>query len=934
MKGCWWPRIGLGAVLLPLFAGGVARAQAPTAAGVAVADLKCEYLADPLGIDVARPRLSWRLEARDPSERGQRQTAYQVLASSTTELSDQASGDLWDSGEVRSGQSLLVPYAGRPLASGQECLWKVRVRDRSGRLSAWSKPARWTMGLLQPQDWTAQWIGTDQVFVRKPGFPPPDNAMPDPWLRKSFTLAGKPKRAAVYVASVGYHELYVNGKKIGDAVLAPCVTDHTKRARYVTYDIRDQLRQGENVLGLWLGVSWSIFPQYKTPDRPQTPMAIAQAEIEVPGGPAVRIVTDGTWKTHPSPNTTLGVWDFMHFGGERYDAAKEIPDWCQPGSSDAGWKPVSVFAPKLLLSAEMIEPNRCVQAIRPKAIEPRPKGAWRVDMGVNYAGWVEVDLRGKPGQLVEFRFSEHPDEEMTHRLHSAYVIGPSGKGTFRNRFNYSSGRWITIRGLASKPSLEDVRGFLVRTDYRRTGQFECSNKLLNDIYKTTLWTFENLSLGGYVVDCPQRERMGYGGDAHATIDVALANYDLGAFYTKWAEDWRDTQGRHSTWGTAEKAKQGKPNPADAGNLPYTAPTYWGGGGPGWCGICVTMPWQVYRRYGDVRVLEDNFPMIQRWLAFLETKSADDMLVRWGGEWDFLGDWLWPGAEGVNGDTRETLFFNNCYWIHNLKTAARIADALGRGDAAAAYRRRAERVRKAVHAKFFNPADNSYAGGSQAYLAIALVVDLPPEDLRPGVWKRLEDEILVRRKGHVWAGITGGAFLMKALLDGGRHDLIYAMASKEDYPGWGDMLRRGATTLWESWEGKLSLLHSSYLSIGSWYLEGLAGIQPDPQGGGFQSFVLRPGVLREPGLTWVKGRYDSAYGPIVSQWKIEAGKLVVHVVVPPNTTARLFLPVRNAKSVTEGGKPAADAVGVKLLGPEGPAAVYQLEAGTYTFETEQ
>jgi alpha-L-rhamnosidase len=326
-------------------------------------------------------------------------------------------------------------------------------------------------------------------------------------------------------------------------------------------------------------------------------------------------------------------------------------------------------------------------------------------------------------------------------------------------------------------------------------------------------------------------------------------------------------------------------------------------------------------------------MIQRWLAFLESKSANDMLVRWGGQWDFLGDWLWPGAEGVNGDTRETLFFNNCYWVYNLQTAARIADVLGRGDAAAAYRRRAERVRKAVHAKFFNPADASYVDGSQAYLAIALVVDLPPEGLRPAVWKRLEQEILVRRKGHIWAGITGGAFLMKALLEGGRHDLIYAMATKEDYPSWGDMLRRGATTLWESWEGKISLLHSSYLYVGWWYLDGLAGIQPDPQGAGFHSFVIRPGVLQEPGLTWVKGRYDSAYGPIVSEWKLAAGKLVVHVTVPPNTTARLFLPTRNAQSVTEGGKPAAQSVGVKPLGREGPAAVYHLEAGTYTFEAQ-
>ncbi len=380
---------------------------------------------------------------------------------------------------------------------------------------------------------------------------------------------------------------------------------------------------------------------------------------------------------------------------------------------------------------------------------------------------------------------------MTHRLHSAYIIGPSGKGTFRNRFNYGVGRWITIRGLQAKPSAEQVRGWLVRTDYARAGHFECDNDLLNRIYDVTLWTFENLSLGGYVVDCPHRERMGYGGDAHATTRTALDNYSLAAFYTKWAEDWRDVQGSASAWGTEKAEGQaGGGGKIEPGNLPYTAPTYWGGGGPAWSGFCITLPWEVYRRYGDTRILEENFPMMQRWLEFLETKAKDDLLVRWGGEWDFLGDWLWPGAKGVNGDTPETLFFNNCYWIYNLQTAARITEILGQQEAAARYHQRAETVAKAAHGRFFQPADSSYVNGLPSYLAIALMVGVPPQDVRPAVWKRLEQEILVNRKGHIWAGITGGAFLFKTLLESERNDLIYEMVRQEDYPGWGDQLRRG------------------------------------------------------------------------------------------------------------------------------------------------
>jgi alpha-L-rhamnosidase len=969
----WTTRVALLGLILPLAAESTSAADSRPS--VDVVELRCEYLQDPLGIDVKQPRLSWRLAAKDASARGLRQTAYQVLVANDPERLAKDEGDLWDSAEVTSNQSVHVVYAGRPLTSGMRCFWKVRVRDQAGVWSAWSKPASWTMGLLDKQDWSAQWIGTDAVFVRKKGWPPPDNTMPDPWFRKMLVLESAPKHATLYVASIGYHEVYVNGRKVGDTVLAPCVTNHKKRARYCTYDIAEHLRPGKNVIGLWLGTSWSIFPPYKRADKPASPLVLAQAEIELAGGKHLRVVTDGTWRTHPSPNTLLGVWDFMHYGGELYDANQELPasgtgsffgppshplgadpkaekcacplgveGWCEVQGDgrmfaakngtvpdDSAWKQATVFSPDLTLSAEMVEPNRTEKKIDPVAIEERPGGEYRVDLGTNFAGFVEIDLRGKPGRRIDMQFSELPNKAMTHQLHSAYVLGPSGKGTFRNRFNYTVGRWITIKGLDAKPALADIRAHLVRTDYRRAAEFECSDKLLNDIHRATLWTFENLSLGGYVVDCPHRERMGYGGDAHATTETALNSYHLGAFYTKWAQDWRDVQGQAATWGVDPKtALAGPGSDAEEGNLPYTAPTYWGGGGPAWCGYCVTLPWLMYRQYGDVRILEDGFPTIRRWLAFVETKSKGDMLVRWGGQWDFLGDWLWPGAKGVNGDTPETLFFNNCYWIYNLQTAARIADVLGRRDAADAYRRRADAVRHAVHAKFFRPEDNSYVNGFQAYLSIALLVDLPPENLRAAVARRLEDEILVRRRGHIHAGITGGYFVIKQLLESGRNDLILAMATKTDYPGWGDMLRRGATTLWESWEGDNSLLHSSYLYLGLWFIEGLGGIQPGVEHGGFQSFTIRPGVV--PGrLDWVRARYESPYGPIASAWKVEGNTLHCSLQVPPNTTALFLAPTKDAGSVRESGRPAAESAGVRPVGIENGRAAFRLESGRYEFE---
>ena len=893
-------------------------------------DLRCEYLREPLGLDARRPRLSWKLKANDPKQRGQAQTAYRVLVAGSKELLARDKGDLWDSGEVKSDQSHLVAYGGKSLSSDMCCYWKVRVRDERGGLSSWSEPARWTMGIVEPADWKAKWIGSDEMFKEVRKLPPEGDYLSDPWLRKVITLNRQPRWAAIHVASVGYHELYVNGAKVTDAVLMPNVADHTKRARYVTYDITDHLRAGRNAIGLWLGTSWSVYPLYKTDDKPQTPIVAAQAHIEMPGGKVRRLVTDQTWKTCPSPNVMLGVWNFTNFGGEYYDAGKEMPNWCSADLDDKDWKPATVYQPELILSAERIEPNRRIKKIEPVAVEEIEGQGYRVDMGVNFAGFIELDVKGKPGGIIELQCSEDEKKMITHRLHSAYRIGPGGRGTFRNRFNYGSGRWILIKGLDYKPALKDIRGYLVRTDYQRAGWFECSNKLLNDIYNIVLWTYENLTVGGYVVDCPQRERMGYGGDAHATTQMAMNNYHLGAFYTKWSQDWRDVQGKDTAWGLGEKATN-QNAPTAPGNLPYTAPTYWGGGGPAWSGYCVTLPWYMYRHYGDLRILEVNFATIQRWLDFLETKSKNDMLVRWGGRWDFLGDWLWPGAQGVNGDTRETLFFNNCYWIYNLKTAARIAEALGKNDDAAKYRRRAEAVRQAVHKEFFDPKENGYVNNFQAYLAAALLVGLPPEELQAKVYKRFEDEILIHRKGHFWGGITGGYFIVKNLIEFDRTDLMFEMATKEDYPGWGDMLRRGATTAWEAWDGRNSLLHSSYLHVGAWFIEGLAGIRPDPEGPGYKRFLIKPGVLKDKPLDGVKARFESPYGTIRSEWRIRNGTLALTVSVPPNTTCTLYVPTQDPGSIKEGNMPLQKAPGVKHLRDEKGCSVLELQPGQYNFE---
>ena len=852
--------------------------------------MTCEYMDSPSGLDIVNPRFSWIVEAVDTMAFGQRQSAYRIEVAADPKFH----AFCWDSGWVESSQTQLVVYAGVPLASDRTYYWRVRVRDGKGVESEWSPAASWSTGLFEVSDWTARWIGSDEIFDSSVN---PDCNISDPWFRKSIRLKKRPAKAVMFVASVGYHELYVNGRKVGDHILAPVVTDNSQRARYIAYDIAPFLQRGENVLSLWLGTSWSIFEPFRIGDKPMTPIVIAQADIRYSNDPAspadLRIVTDGSWVTHPSPNKLLGKWGMGSMGGELWDARKEIPDWNLPSCDLSTWRPATVYTPSLVLSAQNTYPNRKHDEIHPVAIEECGDGSYRVDMGVNFAGWIEADLRGEPGDRIDLLYSEREYLEMTFRNYSACILGESGRCTFRNRFNYGSGRWITVKGLREKPRLSDIRGWMVRTDYPDAASFVCSDDLQNWIYDRVKWTFENLSIGGYVVDCPQRERLGYGDAAFLTCETGMFNYALGSFYTKWMQDWRDVQGRMSNMGPR----------IGGGILPHTAPTYDGGGGPAWGGCVVTLPWLVYNHYGDRRILEENFMLISRWLDFLDSHTKKGILKRWGGDWDYLADWLWPGAsaEGMNNDKPQAECFNSCFYAFNLSTAAKIAAVLGRDDMAALWNTRANEVRRAVHRKYYNPHDRSYSDCSMGNLALALIGEVPPAELRGSVMQRLEEEILIHCKGHIDVGIMGGALLFKLLRDAGRDDLIWSMTSQTDYPGWGLMRESGATTIWEMWEKDLpnhSLLHGSFLYPGAWYIDGVAGIRHDTDVPGFGRFVVRAPRLPEERIAWARGSYDSPVGTIRSSWKRLGTTFTHEVTVPANARATVWIPASEKEEVSE------------------------------------
>lgn len=881
--------------------------------------LRCEYLAEPLGIDVEKPRLSWELS---PGPRGLRQSAYRVLVASTPENLRRGRGDLWDSGKVRSEQSRFVEYRGRALRSGARCYWKVRVWDGEDRPSAWSRPALWSMGLLRDSDWYGRWIGQGRPAGVTEGTP-----LPFPWLRKTFTLKGKPRQATATVNALGYYELFVNGRKVDDHVLSPAVSDYSRRNLYVTHDVTEYLVPGRNCVALWLGRGWYVRGHPGVIH--DGPLVRAQFDVSLPDGRTVRIGTDGSWKVRESPISPLGRGlAFGDYGGERVDARKELAGWNSAALDDSDWAAAAVFQPpKVVTAAQMVEPNRVMEAIRPVRVREAAPGVFQIEMGRNLTGWLELQIPdGTPaGRTIRLEYADAPPRGNRFRSYNQrdeYVTSGREGERFRSRFNYHGFSFVRVTGLERAPAVEDATGYLIHTSYEPAGEFACSDELLNRIYEMTTWTYRCLTLGGYVVDCPTRERLGYGGDAGTSMETGMLNFGTGALYNRWSADWRAAQDPKT------------------GDLPFTAPHYpdQGGGGPMWSGFVVTLPWQMYLQYGDRRILEQFYPTIRKWLGYLESETVDQILVSHKSyamrlpQWTFLGDWVAPrpagGGRSGSRDPRSIQFINNCHYLYQLQLAVKIAGVLGKYQDAAGYRDRASALSRVLHERFFDRATRSYATGDQPYLAFPLLVGIVPPELRQPVMRNLEETIRVKDRGHINAGMHGTYFLLKQLMEADRNDLIYEMAGQREHPGWGYMLAQGATTAWEDWEGQDSHIHDTLISIGAWFIQGIGGIRVDERAPGFRHFVVKPAQVGD--LTFARARHRSPYGRIVSDWRIENGIFHLEVTVPPGTSAAVHVPTSTAAAVTEGGRPAARSVGVRAVGMENGRAVYRVQPGRYAF----
>jgi alpha-L-rhamnosidase len=864
--------------------------------------LLCEYLENPLGIDVREPRLSWRIECGDAARKNVAQKAYQIVV--TRGLRQ----NVWDSGKVRSVETTHIAYAGKPLESAARYHWKVRVWDEKNVASAWSESAHWGMGLLQRLEWKGQWIGE---ALDKPWSE--TESLPSPLLRKSFIVGKEVKQAVMYVSALGLYDLHLNGQRIGDHLLAPEWTDYHRRVQYQAYDVTAALRKGENAIGAILGQGWyagrtglggfqvtgGIRGLYGRFMR-----LFAELHIELADGTKQVILTDPTWR-YTTEGAIRGS-DLMD--GETYDARREIPGWDRPGFNDSSWKTVRIgMGPSLVFQRN--EPIRITRTLKPVALTEPERGTYIFDLGQNMVGWARMKLRAPAGTDIRFRFGEMLKEDGTLYRDNLrippvtpegapqedhYICKGGGVETFEPHFTYHGFRYVEVAGLPARPKSDDLTGCVFHSAADEVSEWKTSSDLLNRIMKAIRWTLLG-NLHSTPTDCPQRdERLGWMGDIQVFAQTACFHLGLGAFFTKWLQDVRDAQtddGRFPDFA---------PQPYDP-NMRFSA-------NPGWGDAGVIVPWRAYVNYGDKRLLEDNFGAGTRWIEFIHRHNPHLIWENHLGSTDFIyGDWLngdtfiglpnWPKTGGkVANEIYATAFF-----AYSTEIIARMATVLGKKAEAAKYEALAKKIRKAFNDAFVSKT-GKIKGDTQAGYALALNFDLLPAKLRPAAARHLV-AALKPYKGSMSTGIQSTVRMMLELTRCGESEAAYKLINQTTMPSWGYMVENGGTTVWERWDGWVegrgfqsstmnSFNHYAIGAVGEWMWRVIIGLNPDEAVPGWKHFIVKP--IPGGGLTSARGDYRSMHGTIRVAWQIEEGRFKLEVTVPCNTTATVQLPGRSGK----------------------------------------
>ena len=825
-----------------------------------LAELKCENLIDPLGIDNVTPHFSWKLKG-DGWKGGQ--TYYEIQVASDSILLVQDKADLWNTGKLKSKTSVMVPYRGKTLTSRSLCYWRVRVWDAKKQASSWSPVARFGVGILDQSQMKGEYIGASVEGGK----------ICAPILRKKVKLT-QGETSFLHVNTLGYHEIYVNGKKVGEDVLTPAVSHLSKRSLIVTYDITPYLREGENDLLIWLGQGW-----YKTTTfgaAYEGPLVKAELDVLRNGKWEVVAETDGSWYGRESGYSDTGTWRALQFGGERVDGRVLPRDLSTQALDKMKWTPVvKVNVPDHIASPQMCEINKIHQILQAVSVKKLGESLWLVDMGKVQTGWVEMQMPILPaGHEVIMEYSDNltKDSEFDKQGESdIYISGGKQGEYFRNKFNHHAFRYVRISNLPQKPETDTMKSLQIYGDYKQTATFECSDADLNAIHQMIQYTMKCLTFSGYMVDCPHLERAGYGGDGNSSTMSLQTMYDVAPTFENWVQTWGDSM-------------------REGGSLPHVGPNPGtGGGGPYWCGFFVQAPWRTYVNYNDPRLIEKYYSQMKEWFKYVDKYKVDGLLKRWPDtkyrDW-YLGDWLAP--MGVDAGNQASVdLVSNCFISECLSTMYKTAITLGKREEAEEFAMRREKLNKLIHQTFYREDEGIYSTGSQLDMCYPMLVGVVPDSLYNKVKENVVAMTEEKYKGHIAVGLVGVPILTEWAVRNKQVDFFYQMMKKRDYPGYLYMIDHGATATWEYWSGERSRVHNCYNGIGTWFYQAVGGIRLDEAKPGYRHFYVDPQIPN--GVTWTKVTKESPYGTIAVNWELQGKQLNLQLIVPAGTTATVCIP---------------------------------------------
>lgn len=886
-------------------------------------DLRVEYLREPELIDIPRPRFFWKLKS---DFRGDQQTAYQVIVSSEREFCEKEVGDFWDSGKVSSQECTHIPYGGEELLSCQNYYWRVRWWNISGQVSPYSDIAVFGTGFMGTSKLRASWITMEEpetyvgpTTVLLGQREEPDIQCLGIYLRKEFKSRGRATRAMIYISGLGHYRLYFNGQRIGDRVLDPGWSDYNKVALYSAYEVTDLVRE-QNAVGVVLGNGRHI-QKYGYGQ----PRLLCRLEIYYEKGGLDIITSDESWRVSGGPVRENGI-----YFGENYDARLEQPGWAEPGFDDSGWKKaVTVSGPAL--DAQNIPPIRITERLKPVSIRPAGEGRHIFDFGKNISGWARLRVSGQAGTQVQLRYGEllHPDGSLNQatcdraRATDVYILKGNGLEVYEPHFTYHGFRYVELDGFPGTPDENTLEACFVHSDVESNGQFESSSELLNRIHGCCLTSFRS-NLMSIPTDCPQRdERHGWLGDVLAMAEAASYNFDLAAFYTHFLNLIRQAQ-------------------KEDGSLPDFVPPYNPAvypADPAWGSAYISLCWHLYLFYGDRDILRKHFQSLKNYIEFLRQKATGNLQLGLGK----YGDWCQPGGMVPKKTPLELVA--TWFYYHDVQVFARICELVGRKEEARQYQELAGQIKTAFNRAYLE--ERQYKALRQGPVdrfpdqtanLLPLLLDLVPEEARENVLKALLESLVIRHDYHPDTGVIGTRFLFEVLDKFGLQEVALKIVLQDSYPGWGYMVREGATSLWERWEkltgqGMNSHNHAMLGSVDAWFYRGLAGLQPiEP---GWKVFEIKP----YPGLEEVRCRLVTVRGEIAANWKKTDSEFSLALVVPVGTRARLTFPLlwrdylikESGLLIWEGGQFVAEdpRLGITLaeLNRE---PVFWVESGKYEF----